>query len=165
MKLHLQLFICLTLFLVVAGCSTREVEITDIETIKKAPSESPFVQSDKPHSGGMKMPAGGMQSHGGGMMQMHNPYVVKNWLMERNYQIKRVGDQYHITRKDTRAGISYDLSYQMPVLMPPQSTYAVKVFGVTFEVIESTFQVTVQGVGKAIFKVDESGNLHAVVSE
>lgn len=86
---------------------------------------------------------------------------VKEWLAERKYQIKKVGDEYHISRKDTRSGSVYDINYQIPASMPDGS-YTLTVLDVTFEVINKVLYITINGVGRAGFEVDGYGNLKAV---
>ena len=87
---------------------------------------------------------------------------VKNWLTERNYKIKNVGNNhYRITRKDTNDGISYD--YIIDV-----SSCLVETMGdITFEpgLVDgkSVLYISSYDIQKTAFQVDEDGNLWHVL--
>ena len=78
------------------------------------------------------------------------PEQVKKWLMEHKYQIKKVDDVYHITNDYDRIRLSGGGSVRLKT--------------VRFNLSGNVLYITIDGVGKAGFKVDEYGKLWAVGS-
>lgn len=87
-----------------------------------------------------------------------NSEQVKNWLTERNYKIKNMGNNhYRITRKDTNDGINYDyIIYVSPSLVETMGD-------ITFEpgLVDGkgVLYISSYDIQKTAFKVDEDGNL------
>lgn len=85
---------------------------------------------------------------------------VKEWLLERRYQIKKVANGYKITRNDSRNGNRYGAHMELA------DSGAITKDEVTFTGSgDGTISVGIEGVGMATFEVDEYGNLRAVADE
>ena len=79
---------------------------------------------------------------------------IKDWLVERNYQFRKDGDKYRITRNDSRNGNRYENNIELSEL----GTIALG------EVIftghgNGTLSISINGVGTATFEVDRYGTL------
>ena len=138
MRLYLQLFICVMMFWGFAGCGP----LISIERSKETESNGVIILVDPPPD-----------------RLTFNPGKVKAWLADRKYQIKKVGDEYHISRKDALVGKFYN--HGLPTSVP-HGSYALAIVDVTFAVIGKVLYITIDGVGRAAFEVDGHGNLRAV---
>ena len=142
------------MFWVFVDCSTRGGDIPEIVVIEPPEQTLPGRVITSPAQQNVQSPRPTPPP----VHTLSIPAQVKNWLMERKYQIKNVGDVYHITRKDTRSGNVYDINLQLSAA----NSGLVSLGTVTFEVSENVLYVTVNGVGEAGFRVDGYGNLRAV---
>ena len=86
------------------------------------------------------------------------PEQIKKWLMERNYQIKKEGNGYKITRKDARFGNVYDVDIEMSASSATHTVGEVSFTGNE----NGTISIRIDGIGTAAFEVDWYGNLHSV---
>ena len=85
---------------------------------------------------------------------------LKKWLERNNYQIKKVENGYHITRKDSRNGNRYENGIE---LLDSSAIFLDEVIFIANE--NGTLSIGIEGVGTATFEVDQYGNLRSVANE